>query len=484
MIVDYPSDLDATAIRAVAASGARIRLGDGLLERLAANRRAALSALDAQAPVYGVHTGMGAMSGRRLDVREERVHQRNLLLGRAVGGPPWLSRVDTRAVVAARLRTFLGGDAAVSAELCVALADLLDRDVLPAIPAAGAGTAGEIVSLAHAFGPLAGLGLVLGPDGSAAPADAAGLVTLGPKEGIALLSGVPGATALACLRAGEVRALADRLIAVAGGAIAAVAANRDPYAEACGRGDPVLTDVLSRIRVVAGGEPSPGSLQAPVSFRVAGPAFATLLRAVDALDAAVDRALSGVTDSPAFLGGRFVGTAGFHGSDLAMACDQLRTALAHAAEVSAARLHRMLEPRVTGLGAQLAHDPGPQAGLVTVHKRAVGHVHALRRVAVPTPVGLVETSGGQEDVQSFAWEAAGALRDAIDLTRAVAACELLAVLQAHALSGRRLPLALATASVAVPPVDEDRSLGPDIERLVDLLRQPSAAPNASDTAAT
>lgn len=478
MIVDRPSDLDAAAIRSVAGGRARLRLSAGLLDRLAANRAAALSALDEQAPVYGVHTGMGAMSGRRLDPAQEQAHQRNLLVGRAVGGPPWLSRVDTRAVLATRLRTLLNADAAVSPGLCTAIADLLDRDRLPLVPAAGAGTAGEIVSLAHAFGPLVGVGSLVAADGRPVCTDP---VSLGPKEGIALLAGVPGATALAAVRAGEVRALADRLLAVAGGSICAVRARRDPYSVGCGRADPCLDAVLARLRAVVGDEPEPRSLQAPVSFRVVGHVLAGLLRAVDALDAAVDRALAGVTDSPAFLDGRFVGTAGFHGLDLAAACDGVRAALAHAAEVSAARLHRLLDPAVTGLTAQLARDPGPQAGLVTVHKRAVGHVHLLRRLAGPTPIGLVETSGGQEDVQSFAWEAAGLLREAVDLTRAVAAGELLAVVQAHALSGRAVPPALAAAAEIVPPIDQDRALGPDIEALDALL---NADPNALATAAT
>src|SRR4029077_19305383 len=102
--------------------------------------------------------------------------------------------------------------------------------------------------------------------------------------------------------------------------------------------------------------------------------------AAAALAAAADRAMTGVTDSPAFLDGRFAGTAGFHGIDLAAHCDQLTAALAHAAEVSAARCHPLLDPRVPGLPAQLASRPGPETGLVTVHKRAAGETHALRRL--------------------------------------------------------------------------------------------------------
>jgi histidine ammonia-lyase len=213
----------------------------------------------------------------------------------------------------------------------------------------------------------------------------------------------------------------------------------------------------------------PAALQAPVSFRVAGPVFAHLHRCVGALEAAVGRALNGVMDSPAYLAGRFVGTAGFHGLDLAAHCDGLTVALAHAAEVSAARVHRLLDPRVTGLPAQLAARPGPDTGLVTVHKRAAGEVHALRRLAAPTPVGLIETSGGQEDAQSFGWEAAETLRQALRRARAVTSCEALTAYRALALRRRQVPAAsqpvLASLAGILGGLAADRPFGEDIERL-------------------
>jgi histidine ammonia-lyase len=217
-----------------------------------------------------------------------------------------------------------------------------------------------------------------------------------------------------------------------------------------------------------------------VSVRVAGPVLTQVLRAAGALAAAVQRALDGVTDSPAFLGGAFIGTAGFHGVDLAAHLDQLTAALAHAAEVSAARIHRLLDPAVTGLPAQLAARPGPDTGMVTVHKRAAGEVHALRRLATATPVGMIETSGGQEDVQSFAWEAAETLRAALHHARVVTACELLTAYQAVMLAARPWPDGcrplLAALAGILGPIGKDRPFGEDIER---LLAVPGRSPQAS-----
>jgi histidine ammonia-lyase len=252
--------------------------------------------------------------------------------------------------------------------------------------------------------------------------------------------------------------------------IVAAGASRDPYSAACGRGDDVLAATLGRLRAAAGDEPAPRSLQAPVSFRVAGPVLAQVHRAAAMLEAAVHRTLTGVTDSPAYIDGRFIGTAGFHGIDLSAHCDQLTAAFCHAAEVAAARIHRLLDPAVTGLPAQLAREPGPETGLSPVHKRAVGEVHAMRRLAAATAVGLIETSGGQEDVQAFAWEAAETLLTALRHAHAVTACELFAGYRAAAVSGRQPPAGcrpvLDWLAGIIGPIDGDRPFGVDIEHLL------------------
>jgi histidine ammonia-lyase len=469
------ADSDLDVVRAIAA-GETVSMEPALLAALQECCDQARLLLSDGRPVYGVNTGMGALHGIRLTGEQQRARQRNLMLARATGGPPWLDRAEARAIIGVRLLTFRSGDAAVSAGLCQRLIELLNLDLVPAIPRTGMGAAGEIMQLAHAFGPLAGIGAVLRPDGALQPASQAlqdhGLTeySLGPKEGIALIQGVAGTTGLSVLRLAEATRLTDLMEVSAALSIAAVGASRDPYHAALGRGDDILDAVLARIRARAGADSPTRSLQAPVSFRVAGPVLAHLHRAAGLLEAAVRRAIVGVTDSPAFVGDQFVGTAGFHGIDLAAHCDQLTVAFCHAAEVAAARIHRLMDPAVTGLPAQLAREPGLNAGLSPVHKRAAGEVHEMRRLATATPVGLIETSGGQEDVQSFAWEAADKLRSALRHARAVTACELLTAYQAIELSGRESPSGCASVlqwlGRVVGPITGDRTFGVDIEHLI------------------
>ncbi len=480
--VGRPEDLDAGAVLACAA-GSFPRLAGPLLEAVARRRAEVLDALLGEHPVYGVSTGMGALTGVRLEPEAQSAQSRRLLVGRAVGGPPWLDRAEVRALVAVRLRTFLSGDAGVSPELCAWLATLLEEDLVPAVPRTGTGAAGEIIPLAHAWAHLAGTGRLLDAGGSAV--DAAGPLAghrpprLGAKEGVALLQGVPAATALALLRAAEAETLLRQWLHVAAAEIALVGASRDPYAAAVARGDELLGSVLAELRGLVGesAEP-PRHLQAPVSFRVAGAVLTHLARTIARLRDAAGRALVGVTDSPAWLeddaGARFVGTAGFHGLELSAACDDVRFALLHAAEVGSARLHRLLDPAFTGLPAQLSADPGPHAGLVAVHKAAVGAVHAAGP-ATATSTGTHETSHGQEDVQTYALIAAERLRTTLSAARRVVSSELLAVRQARLLAGSsyavtdRLAEALGVVDRLLPAGVEDRPWGEDLVALDGLL---------------
>ncbi|MEU8239672.1 aromatic amino acid lyase [Actinoplanes missouriensis] len=473
VIIGSPADLGPDVIAAVAGGTVRISLAPELLAALAANRSAVLAALGGDQPVYGVTTGMGALAGVRLDADAQARHQNTLMAGRSVGSAPWLSRVRARALLAVRLRDLLDPAAGASPELCSHLAALLAADVIPAIPARGSGAAGEIIPLAHAGAALIGIGQVLDEAGRAADAGpalaAAGLrpYSFGAKEGVAFLEGVPGLTGLAVLSARAARTLIDQVTGVVAAEHTVARASRDPWHPAFAAADPELSAVLDTLRG-PGGPVVPGALQAPVSFRVSAPALAVALRAAGELEAAIGRALGGVTDSPAFLEGRFVGSAGFAGTDLVAAAGTLTTALVHLAELGAARLHRLLDADVTGLTRQLSDRPGVHAGMVAVHKRAVGVAHRLRRFAGAALIGPVETSAGQEDVQSFGFEAAECLDEVIGGLRDVLACEILALHQASLLAAAAAEPVAGLAG-RLPASTQDRPFGRDLDVIIEFL---------------
>ena len=103
LVITQVDEPDLGLIRAVA-EGRPVAVASGLLAAVRQHCEQARRALHGQ-PVYGVNTGMGALSSVRLTGEQQRSHQRNLLLARATGGPPWLDPADARAIVMVRLRS-------------------------------------------------------------------------------------------------------------------------------------------------------------------------------------------------------------------------------------------------------------------------------------------------------------------------------------------------------------------------------------------
>ncbi|HEY3711519.1 MAG TPA: aromatic amino acid lyase [Amycolatopsis sp.] len=458
----------------------RIELDPALLASVRANRSAMLAALDsAEGPIYGVNTGMGRLAGVRLSVAQQAEHQRNLLVGRAVGGPPWLTPEMTRALMIMRLRGFLRPEAAVSAELVSFLADRLNDGFVPAVPRGGLGSSGEIIPLAHAFQTFIGLGSVL-EDGAVVPAAEAlrrrGVppFELGPKEGASLIQGSPLAQAYAWQASGSVHQLVDLQTLCAAIAVDVTGAPSSVYRYAIP--NPHVTAVLAELStLISGATPRPEVVQAPVSVRV-GPRVIGFLDQVCAdLMNTLRESWDTPGDSPSFVDGAFVPTTGYHAADLGLRMDAVKAAVVHVGEISVQRMHRLLDPQFSGLPAQLAVDPGPQAGLTPLHKRAVGELHSLRRLAAPATIGSLDTSAGQEDVQAFAWAAGAELETAIGHLFAITACELIAGAQARHLGKGDGAPGLAGAyrwiAATVPPVLVDRPLGPDVDRLVAVCRE-------------
>ncbi|WP_329052774.1 aromatic amino acid lyase [Amycolatopsis sp. NBC_01488] len=461
------------------ADGERLVLDKPLVETLRERRNALLTALGGDAPVYGVNTGMGRLAGIALDARQQAEHQRNLLIGRAVGGPPWLPPEDVRALLVVRLRDFLQPWSGVSPELVQFLVDRLNDGFTPAVPRGGLGSSGEIIPLAHAFQTFLGIGTVLEDGVEVAASEALARrgvapYVLGPKEGASLLQGSPIAVMHAQRGRTEAQQLVDLQTLTEAMAIDVLGAPREVLSPVMAGGDDHLRNLLLSLTGLVGPGPvRPGVVQAPLSVRVAPRALAHASRVTAELGETRRRWETMPGDSPSFVDGAFIPGTAYHAVDLGLRMDAVTAALVHLGEISVQRTHRLLDERFSGLPAQLTADPGPRAGLVPLHKRAVGELHALRRLATPATLGSLDTSAGQEDVQAFAWAAGEQLRAAATHLFAITACELITGSQARYLAVDGAPgldAAYEWVRAVVPPVDEDRPLGPEVSRLISACR--------------
>ncbi|HJV42508.1 aromatic amino acid lyase, partial [Caulobacter sp.] len=152
-------------------------------------------------PVYGINTGFGKLASVRIGDADLETLQRNIVLSHAAGvGEP--SPVPViRLMMALKLASLAQGASGVRVETVRMLEEMLRQDLTPVIPAQGSvGASGDLAPLAHMAATMIGVGEIF-VDGerklAAKALKKAGLepLTLGPKEGLALLNGTQFSTA-------------------------------------------------------------------------------------------------------------------------------------------------------------------------------------------------------------------------------------------------------------------------------------------------
>jgi histidine ammonia-lyase len=490
--IDRHDGLDLALYRRVAIGGEQVEVAEALYEHVEERRAALLDLVADGASVYGVTVGLGYLTDRPIGPESQDALQRSLLLARASGfGPPFPLDV-VRGVLLLRLAGFLSGYAAVSSGLCRFLLDRLNDGWSPVVPDGPFGASGEIAPLAHLFQTFIGEGLVREGD-EVVPAASAleqrGLAPYEPqpKEGGALLNGAPFAIALGIHLADRCRALLEQAHVGAALAIELVGASTRPYSRRIGAlsRNPALVRVHERLlELLEGGRAFEDKLQAPASFRVVPQVHGAVLDQLETFDGRLEQALGAVTDGPLILPADGDEPAGaypsgaFHAASVALALDSLAIGLAQLTNLVEKRLHRLLDARFSGLPEQLAVDPGTQAGVISLHKSVVALGVENRLLASPASVQALDTSAGQEDVQAFEFLAAGKLARALDNLELALACELVALRQGFYLRGEPPPQpllarALERLGAEVSPVDKDRTLTHDVERVRELVRSGS-----------
>jgi histidine ammonia-lyase len=209
-------------------------------------------------------------------------------------------------------------------------------------------------------------------------------------------------------------------------------------------------------------------VQDPYPFRVLpqvdGVAHDALLR----LEDVVTRECNSRGENALIVDGEALPGGNFHAAELGAALDGLRAALAHSASLIAARVGALLEPRITGLNAFLADDPGPDSGVMMVEYTAHAAAAEARSLAVPMAVQTVWASLGVESHASLAATGARRTGEVLEAMEVLVACELVVALRALRVAGRRpageeTGALFAAAARVIAPEMADRAFGEDIE---------------------
>jgi histidine ammonia-lyase len=487
------------------------------------------NAVEENATVYAVTTGVGKLSDVRIPHEQILQLQINLIRSHAVGLGEPLSREETRALMLLRANSLAKGFSGVRAEVIDLLCELLNRGLHPVIPSQGSvGASGDLAPLAH-------LGLVLIGEGEAfydgdgrkrprrkgdpatrrmngaAALRRAGMrpLTLQAKEAISLVNGTQAMLAVGALSLLESETLVDSAEVIASLTLDALRGTDVAFDERIQQARPhpgQMRSAANLRRMLQGSQIRESHrecqrVQDAYSLRcipqVHGAVRDTLAHcrklfdiemnsAVDnpliflAAKAAERRALPlvelGPVDSPAEGTGEILSGGNFHGEPLAFALDFMSIALSALAGISERRIDRLVNPFLNeGLPPFLAHEAGLQSGLMMAQVTAAALASENKVLAHPASVDSITTSGNKEDYVSMGMAAANKLKRVVANTALVLAIE--AVAAAQALSylsplqpGKRGQTAVAAIRSVSPPLEDDRPLGHEFQKLAETIR--------------
>lgn len=503
------TDLDPAALVAIARERAPVAIDAGARERMAQSAAILERAATSGQPIYGVTTGLGSRVTEVVPARESAGYPLRTIRGRATGVGEPLPRELVRAAIAVRINGLCTGGSGARPTLAEGLAALLNAGVHPAIPRSGSIGASDLCLMAHIGLALIGEGRAelegeWMETGDALARTGLSAVPLGPRDGLAICSSSAIAIAAATL------ALRDARVCLEGAQISAALSMEgfrasltplDPRVVAA-RPAPGQAWAAAGLRaLLEGGELTgvahPRRLQDPLSFRCASQVHGALHTALGALEAAVAPELAGAADNPLVLTPsvgdqdgaepEILSTGNFSSPVLALALDGVAIACAQVAHAIAERQARLKETRLSALPANLVEvDPdraATRSGVAPLSKTAAALVLEIRHLAAPVSILQAVTADGVEDDTTGALQGALRLLEQLTRLRLLVALELLVAAQAVDVArpprttngggGGRLGAGTGAAHRAVreliPPLREDRALGPEVERLDRML---------------
>lgn len=470
--------------------------------------------------IYGVTTGYGPLASTHIDPARSDALQRKLVYHLATGVGDLLPWAKARAIVFCRLQALSQGMSAVSPRVIGGLVAALNAGLAPAIPEKGTvGASGDLTPLAHMALALMGEGGWIDRDGPVETPDAFALMgcaplSLGPKEGLALVNGTSAMTGVAALNGALTRRLLKLgciLSLMNAEVFGAHSAAWHPLVGAA-RGQPgqsavhallwPLVQSAPRLQAYC---PQPSTLegsgdvradqalpQDPYSIRCVPQLMGACLDMLEMHDGIAVREASAVTDNPLIFPQEeaLIHAGNFFGQHVAFASDALANAVIMIATLLERQIARITDVSQNGpLPAFLqGKQTGLNSGFMGAQVTATALLAEMKSMAMPASIQSLPTNANNQDVVTMGTIAArktsAILKDAVR----IAAIHALCMAQALDLCEQSPGAAgFSPASHAMrhmvralsPFLGEDRPLSAEIERVANALEDVAIFDNFS-----
>ncbi|MGF7073996.1 histidine ammonia-lyase [Mucilaginibacter sp. 3215] len=452
-------------------------------------------------PVYGINTGFGPLCDTRISEEDTSLLQSNILKSHSVGVGKPIPQEIAKLMMITKVQALAQGYSGIALTTLERIIWHIDNDIIPVVPEKGSvGASGDLAPLSHLFLPLIGLGEVF-ENGERVPAgkllNKHGLqpLSLGPKEGLALINGTQFILAFAVKAVQRLDDALNRADLIGAMSLEGLMGSIRPFDKRLHQIRPFKGTrmVAHRLFTLLDGSEINSShincdrVQDPYSLRCMPQVHGASRNAWLHLKELTEIELNSVTDNPViFNADDTISGGNFHGQPLALPLDYATTAAAETGNIADRRCYLMSEGRY-GLPKLLTHDAGLNSGLMIPQYTTAALVTENKTLCFPASADSVPTSLGQEDHVSMGSISGRKLHQVIDNIEYIQAIELLYA--AQAMDFRRplksTPVIEACHLLVRQHVDfiqDDRVFAIDINSLHKLITDGSLLKTAGDAA--
>lgn len=473
----------------VAYEGAKVEISQEAWKRVEDSRKLVFELADSGMPIYGFTTGVGWNKDKKVFKEFFKQYNNNLIYTHSLGVLPEASEAEVRAIMLARLNPLLVGATGIQPAIVKMYQDMLNCGVHPVIPERGSVGEGDITCLSHIGLTMIGEGEAYykGEKMSAAKAlKKAGLepVTLGPKDGLAIVSSNALSAGQGALVIKEIKDLINVADAIYALSLEGLNGNTSPLDSKTHemRKFPGQSVSAKNIRIYLDGsylwdiDRKPKALQDPLSYRGSAHIHGSLRDALEYVEKYLLLHMNTSDDNPCVVTeeGRMVHCSNFEVTTWVAGFEMLGIILSHVSKISCYRTIKLSTPDFTGLSRFLS----PANDVIcygTIQKVFTSLDSEIRHLSNNASSDYFAVAGDIEDHACNSPYVVRKTRKIVDNLTYILGIEAMHAAQAVDLRknpnlGKGSKAVYEAIRCEIPFYDKDRNISVDIKKAYDVIK--------------
>ena len=474
---------------AIARGQVKGRLDEKATQKINASHGHVKEIVAANKTVYGVNTGFGILANTPISEADTATLQYKILQSHSVGVGEPIPEEVAKIMLITKVQALAQGFSGAQLSTLQRIIWHIDNDVIPVVPEKGSvGASGDLAPLSHLFLPLIGLGECFYKGKRVSTTEVfrqenMQSISLGPKEGLALINGTQFILAFAVKAVQRMLNCLDAADIIGAMSLEALTGTKAPFDERLHELRPYNGNklVAQRLRLLLHGSDimqshiDCGRVQDPYSLRCMPQVHGASRNAWLHLKELTEIELNAVTDNPIILGADDTISGGnFHGQPMALPLDYACFAGAEIGNISDRRCYLLLEGK-WGLPMLLMKNVGLNSGFMIPQYTTAALVTENKTLCFPASADSIPTSLGQEDHVSMGSISGRKLNKVLDNLEFILAIELLSACQAIEFrrplkSSALLEFAHDSVRNEVSFAEEDRIFADDINKVAGMIK--------------